>query len=43
LYLFIQTTLLPESGKELKNQLLTGCIACDHDRSYQSGIFSAQI
>jgi hypothetical protein len=36
-------TLLPESGKELKSQLLTGYTACNRGRSYQSGIFSAPI
>jgi hypothetical protein len=41
--LCVQTTLLHESGKELKNQLLTSCTVCNHDRSYLSGIFSAQI
>jgi hypothetical protein len=41
--LCLQTTLLPVSGKELKSQLRTGCTACIHDRSYQSGIFSAPI
>jgi hypothetical protein len=41
--LCLQTTLLPESNKELKNQLLTGSIVCNHDTSYLSGIFSAQI
>jgi len=39
----LQTTLLPESGRELKSQLRTGCTACTHNRSYQSEIFSAPI
>jgi hypothetical protein len=41
--LCLQTTLLPESGKQLKNQLLTTCTVCIHDRSYLRGIFSAHI
>jgi hypothetical protein len=41
--LCLQMTLLPESSKELKIQLLTGCTACNRGRSYWSGIFSAQI
>jgi hypothetical protein len=41
--LCLSTTHLPASGKELKNQLLTDCIVCNHDKSYLSGIFSAQI
>jgi len=39
----LQTVLLPESDKELRNQLLTGSIVCNHDRSYLNGIFFAQI
>jgi len=36
-------TLLLESSKELKSQLLIGYTACNRDRSYRRGIFSAQI
>jgi len=39
----LPTTLHPVSDKELKSQWLTGCTACDHNRSYPSTIFSAQI
>jgi hypothetical protein len=43
LKLCLQTTLLPESGKELTNQLQTRCTVRNPDRSYLSGIFSEQI
>jgi hypothetical protein len=39
--LCLQTVLLPKLDKELRNQLLTDCTVCNHNRSYLSEIFSA--
>jgi hypothetical protein len=39
----LQTTLHPESGKELENLLLIGISAWKSGKSYWSGIFSVPI
>jgi hypothetical protein len=40
---FLQITLHPELGKELKNQLLTGDSAWKSGKFYRSGIYSVPI